>query len=338
MTKMFEVSQSKVKCWRKCREEYNYKYVEKLRKRSVGRPLSFGRIVHEMQEQEVMGNDPFDHLAMIEKKAGKMFRDDADEYGDLTKDIGFIMTDYYKYYENEPLTIVPVKKKMAEHPFEVTIAPGIVATGKLDAFVRSKNKLLWILERKNHKDIPDEDERWRNLQSCVYTRLNEMAGVIKGVEGLCWDYIRTKRPTRPQLLKSGQLSKRALDTLPSAVLATCKDHKIPFADPAARHLLSIARRNMSSYFKRIYTPTKKALVNIVFSDFVETAKEMKVLHGKSRVMTIGRHCSWCSYEPLCRARLRNLDIEFIKKKEYYRHEGKDNENDWDQETSTGRGR
>lgn len=334
MTKRFEVSQSKVNCWRKCRQEYFYKYIEKLRRRSVGRPLSFGRIVHEMQEQEVMGNDPFEHLAMIEKKAGKMFRDDEDEYGDIIADIAYIMQDYYDYYEKEPLKIVPIKGRPAEHPFEVEVVKGIWATGKIDAFVQSKNGLRWILERKNHKDIPDEDARWRNLQSAVYTRLVEMAKVLQ-VEGLCWDYIRTKRPTRPQILKSGKLSQRALDTLPSVVIDVCKQHKIPTKEVA--HLLSSARRNMSSYFKRIYTPTKKALVNIVFSDFVETAKEIKALEGKTQVMTIGRHCSWCSYEPLCRARLRNLDIDFIKKKEYYHHEGKDNENDWDQETSAGRG-
>lgn len=329
--KNFEVSQSKVNSWRRCRQEYHYKYIEKLRKRSVGRPMTFGRIVHEMQEQEVQGNDPFAHLEMIEDKAGKMFRDDEEEYGDLIGDVGYIMQDYYKYYEKEPLIIVPVKKKMAEHPFEVTVAPGITATGKIDAFVQSKNKLKWILERKNHKTIPDEDARWRNLQSCVYTRLNEMAGVVKDVEGLCWDYIRTKRPTRPQLLKNGTMSKKAIDTLPAAVIDTCKKLKVKVPD----HLLASARKNMSSYFKRIYTPTKKRLVNMVFSDFVETAKEMKALHGKTQVKTIGRHCSWCSYEPLCRAQLRDLDIEFIKTKEYYHHEGKDNENDWDAETSAG---
>lgn len=332
MSKIFEVSQSKANCWRKCRQEYDYKYIQKLRRKSVGRPLSFGRIVHEMQEQEVQGNDPFEHLAMIEKKAGKMFREEADEYGDLIADIGYIMEDYYKYYEKDQLIIVPVKKQKAEHPFEVDIAPGIRATGKIDAFVKSKNGLKWILERKNHKDIPDEDGRWRNLQSCVYIRLVEMSGLMD-VQGLCWDYIRTKRPTRPQLLKNGKLSKRALDTLPSVVRATC-DH-LGISIKEASHTLNAATKNMSSYFKRIYTPTKKAVVNMVFSDFVETAKEMKALSGKSSVMTIGRHCSWCSYEPLCRAKLRQLDIEFIKEREYYVHEGKDNENDWDKETSAG---
>jgi hypothetical protein len=302
----------------------------KIRKRSVGRPFSFGRIVHEMQEQEAMGNDPFDHLTMIEMKAGKMFRDEEEEYGDLIADVGFIMQDYYVYYQKEPLIIVPIKKRVAEHSFEVDIAPGIVATGKIDAFVKSKNGLKWILERKNHKDIPDEDARWRNLQSAVYTKLVEVSGLMK-VEGLCWDYIRTKRPTRPQQLKNGSLSKRAIDTLPSVVVHTCGRFKIPLK--SVQHLYTSAQQNMKAYYKRIYTPTKKALVNMVFSDFVETAKEMKALHGKTQVKTIGRHCSWCSYEPLCRAQLRQLDIDYILKKEYYVHEGKDNESDWDQEVS-----
>ena len=33
-------------------------------------------------------------------------------------------------------------------------------------------------------------------------------------------------------------------------------------------------------------------------------------------MNIERHCSWCDYEPLCRARLQGNDFDFIKERQY----------------------
>jgi hypothetical protein len=79
----------------------------------------------------------------------------------------------------------------------------------------------WLLEHKNHKSFPNADHRWRNLQSSVYIRFIEMMGWWK-VEGTLWDYIRSKPPTRPQILKSGGVSSRDLDSLPQVVIDTIK--------------------------------------------------------------------------------------------------------------------
>jgi hypothetical protein len=73
---------------------------------------------------------------------------------------------------------------------------------------------------------------------------------------------------------------------------------------------------METYFDRVYTPTKKKVVDFLFGEFIETAHEIEELHGKSKRMTIGRHCDWCDYEAICRARLQGSDVDYVIEHDY----------------------
>lgn len=314
---MFHTSQSKTETWRRCRQAYHFSYVENLAPRRINRPFAFGRIIHEMKELKAQGDDPFLILSDLQKKHGRMFKEEIEEYGDILGDTRLIMVDYYDYdKERGSIEVIPRRKQHAEHPFEIEIDKGILFKGKIDQFARSKNKLNWIVEHKNHKDIPDEDRRWRNLQSAVYTRAVDMLGWLP-VEGLLWDYIRSKSPSRPSILKNGQFSKRAMDTLPSVVVDQIVNVMGRKPSDIPKFMIDAAKRNRPNYFQRIYTPTKKALIDKVFADFLETSREMADLHGKSKTKTIGQHCAWCQFEPLCRAELRGLDVDYIKEHDYY---------------------
>lgn len=312
MTK-FKIRQSSINGWRKCRQYYHYKYVEKLRAKRIARPLQFGTIVHKMKEEYINGGDPFAVLKDIGLENMKLFRAEREHYGDIIEDIELLMTDYYKYYPSKSLKFLKLKGKGAEHKFEIDISKEILWTGQIDAFAETPNKLRWIVEHKNHKVIPNEDDRWRNLQSAVYTRATQILGWFQ-VDGLVWDYIRTKPPTRPQLLKSGAVSEKHLDSIPAAVLASLKLYKKNPKDYG--DLIVQVTENQNRWFERVFTPTKKSVVEKVYQDFLDTANEVLALSGKVKTKTIGRHCSWCEMEPLCRAELRNSDVDFVKEREF----------------------
>lgn len=314
MSNLFKVSQSKTNTWRRCRRAYWFKYVEKLRRKFVGRPLRFGRIVHDMAEAHDNGDDPMRVLKKIEKEQGAMFRSQREELGDLITDIRYIMTEYFEHWKNSDVRPVRMKNKSAEFSFEVEIADGIIATGKIDNVVKSK-QLRWLGERKTFGSMPNDDHRWRNLQPAVYIKIMKILKLPE-VDGMFWDYIRSKPPTRPKVLKSGKMSARALDTLPSVVVDSLKEAGVNPRDKKFATLIASAGRNRSSYFQRIYQAVKPKVVDTLFDDFVSTAKEMKSMHGKAKDRNIGRHCDWCEFEPLCRAELQGLDIKFITKKEY----------------------
>jgi hypothetical protein len=317
---MFNVSRSKVALWRKCRRAYHYKLVENLRAKKKSRPLQFGSIVHKMLEEYAEGNDPFEILDRIATVNQQMFAEEREEYGNIIEDIRCIMSEYFDHWDDEKgkhekaIKYVRIKGKSSEHDFSIDIGD-IRVKGRIDSIARTPfSGLRWLVEHKTFGSLPNEDHRWRNLQSSVYIKVMQIMG-WKRVDGILWDYIKSKSPTAPQLLKSGKLSKKAIDTLPSRVTETLIGYGL---NPKAfGTLIMSAQHNKHSYFQRIFNPTKQYVVDAVFDEFMQTAREMSELHGKSSIKNIERHCDWCDFEPICRAELQGSDVDFVKERQYY---------------------
>jgi hypothetical protein len=307
---MFYVSQSKINTWRTCQRKFWYKYQEGLRKKIKARPLQFGSIVHEMIEAQADGGDPFKKLVDIEKSQGQMFLEESEEYGDLIKSVHYVMDAYFKYYANDPIQFIELNGKKSEHDFEVEISSGITARGKIDAVVTYRN-LPALLENKTHKIFPNEDGRWRNVQGAVYVRFMEMLQIF-APEGILWNYIRSKQPTQPQVLKNGTLSTRALDSLPAVVIEKCKELNIPV--PAG--LLADQEARLNTWFRRVFNPISKKVTDAIFRDFLVTSREMAELSHKRRARNIGKHCAWCEFEPICRTSLTGGDEDYVKHQDY----------------------
>jgi hypothetical protein len=315
---LFKISQSKVSKWRQCRQAYHYAHVEKIAPKKKARPLKFGSIVHELVETDINGKNPFKALANIAKTNEKLFDAEREMYGEIVKDVGYIMTHYFDYWDNRPESIeyLSIGKLKCEHPFEVEIADGILAKGRIDAIGKAK-KLKWLVEHKSHKAFPKPENRWRNLQSVFYIRIVEMMGWGK-LDGTCWDYIRSKPPTRPAILKSGEMSRAALDSLPGVVMDVLKQNKLKSANYA--EVIKQQEENQATWFQRVFTPVSKDIIQPVMDDLIDTSREMSELHGKSKTKTFGRHCEWCGYRELCAAELQGHDVDFIKERGFEENE------------------
>lgn len=311
---LFKVSQSKVSTWRRCRMAYNYAHVQKIAPKKKARPLKFGSIIHEMTEADINGKNPFKVLATIVKRDGKLFDAEREMYGNIEQDVSYIMRSYFEYWENKPeqLEYIKIGKSMSEHPFEIEIVPGILAKGKIDAFAKAK-RLKWLVEHKSHKNFPAPEHRWRNLQSVIYIHITNLLGWMS-LDGTVWDYIRSKPPTRPAILKAGTLSRAALDSLPLVVLDVLKDAKLKPED--YKDVLEQQRVNQASWFQRVFTPVSKDIIKPIVDDFISTSREMAELSETHKERTFGRHCDWCSYRTLCGAVLQGHDEEFIKEREF----------------------
>ena len=110
------------------------------------------------------------------------------------------------------------------------------------------------------------------------------------------------------------MSIREIDTLPDVVRAVAKEAGIKPENCA--QLIQRATDNIPSYFKRIYTPLNSQVVEVLFDDFLITSREIMDQHGKRKEKNIGRHCSWCDFEQLCRAELTGSDVDYVKETEY----------------------
>lgn len=309
----FVTHQSGVNMWRRCRYAFHLQYVERIRRKRKSRPLQFGSIVHKMLEAYANGDDPFETLDAINIKDMKVFRAEKEEYGEIIDDIRCIMTEYFAYWDEKALMPLRRNKRGAEHKFDIKLFDGARLTGRIDEFARTPNKLTWMVEHKTFGQMPNEDHRWRNLQSNTYHRVNDIMG-WKPIDGLAWDYIHSKPPTRPQVLKSGKMSQRGIDSLPTRVLETLREHKL---DPRNfKTMMDSVTANRSRYFMRIFTPVKAGVVQRVWDDLIETVHDMVNVGGNARAKTIDKHCMWCDYEAICRAELQGLDADYIREREY----------------------
>lgn len=318
MADLFKVSQTKIRKFRTCRRAYHLSYVDGWKKIVKARPLRFGGIIHEMLEAFAEGKDPFAILANIAKVNKKLFADERELYGNIIEDIRVIMGNYFRVYTKKSLRFIKHQGKAAEHKLEVDIGEGFLFVFRVDHFGQTENGLRWLVENKTFSRKPSEDQRWRDLQTCMYLRACDMLGITK-LNGVLWNYIKSKAPTRSEALKDGiHLSKRKIDTLPETVLSVIKEHGLKEKD--CKDQIQQAKYNVNSYFDRVFTPIVPQVVDILFKEFLETCFDIRDQHGDLSDRSIGQHCGWCEFEPLCRTELTGGDLDYIKEHEYEQRE------------------
>lgn len=181
-----------------------------------------------------------------------------------------------------------------------------------DITVKSEDHLFsceGVLTHNTHKILPDEDARFSDIQTVLYYWALREKG--EKVDGILWDYIRTKPPAVPETLKSGGLSKRAnIDTDYDTYLAEIQRNGLNPAD--YQDILTKLKAGKKAFFLRVKLPTpNENLVSSVVNDFFDTAEQ--ILEAKSFERNMTRDCKSCSYYQLCSAEVRGLDAEFIKK-------------------------
>lgn len=310
---VFQCSQSKISAWRRCKYYAHLRYIEGLRKRFKDRPLQFGSLMHLVLEVDANGQQPFKALTAATKEQ-KLFASEREELEQIAGDVRVIARDYFEFWDQAPANkqLKPVKRKgkSAEHQIFSEIAPGIQLEVRLDLIAERGTGGTFLVDHKTFRQKPSEDHRWRSLQANVYKLALDKVGIR--VDGMCWNYIRSKPPTLPQMKKNGDLSLKRLDTLPEALKSFGKTQNIKIPE----RMMSTALANRSHWFMRDFMPFRATTVKLLAEDFIESAKDMAQNLGVQKAKTIDRHCDWCEMEPICRAELQGGDVNYIKKKEY----------------------
>lgn len=315
------VSQSKANKWRTCRAAFNYKYNRKLQRRRVARPLTFGSTVHKVIEETVQGvpksrlRTSLEGWKDQELSKFKLFTSEVELFEEAFEDAWIIMKEYANFWPRDHLKYLRVNGRKAEHRIEWT-PPGedFTITGVIDAFAKSQNGLKWLVEHKSGKNMMSEDDRWRSLQAALYITVGRELG-YPDVDGIVWDMIRSKTPTRPYLKVDGAFSVKKIDSLPSVVAETIKSEGQKPSDYPS--LMKNAEESRSNWFQRVFQPVTEDVRSHLYKEFTITAREIVDHHDDDyHPMTIGRHCSWCDYEPICRAIMTGSDPEYVMEKEF----------------------
>lgn len=306
----FEFSQSKMKVWRHCRNAYYYKYIMKITKKHKNVFFLRGEIIHDMLEQHYLGNDPWKAFKKQMEANQKILSHHREEYGDLEGLIRTLMTGYFKFYKGEP--IKPIK---VEHEFRVLMDDKIYVTGKIDLIAReTKQKLNLMTEHKCHNKIPNDSiVPFTNLQSSLYLWAVEKELDMK-LDGTLWNYLLGKPLSTPMLLKSGEMSRKNINTtwpIYRDALKAANLEPEDYFDMRER-----LKGNEQQIYQRKIIPADKTMTDNIIQDTLVTAKEMRKYGGKDRTRNLSRDCDGCEFKNLCLAQLKGHDDNFILKSDF----------------------
>lgn len=306
------VSQSKLKTWRRCHRAFHYKYVEKLRAIRKRRPLMFGSLIHTLLEAELSGVDYSEILGRIEDLNGSEFSAQAEEFGSLIDDVDDILHAYVSYWGSRGELLDPhiINGRYAEFEFEIEVVPGVIWNGKIDAIARTpKDGRTWMVDHKTFNRRPSLDDAWRSLQGNSYIHAIRVMGWPEP-SGMLWDYIWSKPPAVPRLLNSGTLSCASIDTTPRVVKRALRKHKLKKAQ--YKGFLENVEKRMSDRFYRTTNPIHESVVDLTMESVEEGCRQIAEYGETWKDMNVDRHCQWCDYEPLCRAKMTGQDSEYVK--------------------------
>jgi len=298
---MITYSQSKIKTWRRCHKQYRYKYDQGLTRRQAPAALARGVTFHEMLDAHVLGKDWKVPLEAYRKSYQDMYDEERESYPS-PEELESLFLRYQDKYRNDPLDY------QGRTEIEIQVEHrGLTFKGIIDKLPKDREGRVWVCDHKTHKVLPDEDARFSDIQTVLYYWALRETG--ETADGVLWDYIRTKPPTVPEILKSGGLSKRAnIDTDYDTYMKAIVDNKLNPDDYT--DILNKVKENV--FFKRIYLPKpNEQLIQSVVSDFFDTAEEIQ--NSSSSVRNLMKDCKMCSYYQLCSAEVRGLDSDFIKK-------------------------
>jgi hypothetical protein len=312
------VTQSMIKSARKCWRQYHNRYVLQIGKKLPALPLFRGTIIHEMLDARALGKvDPLDVLAKYATEYKKLLREQKDVYGDVIDDCRRIFKAYCIEYQDEDLTY-----EESEIPAFTDLTSEIRYAGTIDKIAVDSHKRRWIVDHKSHKNFPDEGQRMADIQLVLYVWAWNRWCPEKQVSGIIWDYIRTKPPTIPHLLKNGELSKAKIDTDYSTYIRAIKENSLDPAD--YKDVLDGLKKQSSPFFERVALPNpSKALIDSVVADAHDTATIIQRLGKVLKTRHLSRDCGWCEFNALCQAEIRGLDVDFIRKSQYEKQEARD---------------
>jgi hypothetical protein len=299
-------SQSKIKTWRRCQKSYDYRYNQGLIRKASPVALLRGTTLHAMLEAQIKGTDWRAPLVEYKKVFDTLWGEEAEGYP-TPEELESTIERYNKHWSCDGLDYGGRAEITIEAEFE-----GMKFKGIIDALPDDQHGRRWLDDHKTHKILPDEHTRFSDIQTVLYYWAMRENG--QKCDGILWDYIRTKPPTPPELLRNGTLSKRKnIDCDADTYLAAIKANGLNEADYA--DMLSLTAKN--TFFKRVYLPNPaEVLIQEVVGDFFITAKEIVDHPGDRFCRNMSRDCKSCTYYQVCSAEVRGLDSSFIKKQIY----------------------
>ena len=291
-------SHSALKRFQRCQLQWKYHYIDRLSPKEQPLYLERGSGLHELLA--LLYTDPDEFLkAYLE----------ADEKDQQLMD---------RYVEKWELEDALWKVLSVEEEFHIEI-DGHDVVFIPDLIVQIGDD-VWVVDHKTTANIPDE---WDPYNMTDFQHLLYIAGVrmlYPNVRGFLFNYIRTKAPTIPALIKDGSRigNVRKLDTDVKTLETYAKAVDMLDHEDVQDKLMTL-RLAPDRFFQRHYILANDAAVDQCLADTGTVLTEMAKKEEEGG--TFPRHvvggyagstaCSNCAYQPLCHGEMMGINTDVI---------------------------
>ena len=302
------VSYSQLKMWKRCKRKWWYHYVQGLTPKQRQTHATLGLYGHVLLQQHYLGNDV--RLASNEYYL-RLIADQPTELApfflEIKEQAENLFKRYLQCYKPDKWDVI-----VAEREFLVPI-PNTDACLKfvVDLLIQEKDGGVWLVDHKFTSRDLDSWANWLSLdeQANLYLwGLNELG---YNVEGAIFNLLRTKTPTVPKILKSGQLSKaKNIDTDPETYLQAIIDNKLNVRDYT--DILEHLNDHGKPFFKQFKTARTKPELGLICLELEALIHDLKTNQEAYPVKNATQACGWdCPYLELCL-----MDSKLIDSKQY----------------------
>ena len=292
-----------------CPYAHHLRYIQRLEPKSKSRPLTFGSDFHKLLQYRHSPSDLSKTMEGIKLDYENLTSEELNQVGDTyLEELFTIFDDYVRYWKEDigsPATEFNFGVPIGKYKGEEVAFVGVVDEEQGDI----------LLEHKTFSRMPNMSLLAMNRQPCLYAKARELAWGKK-YSRVRWDYIKSQPAQQPIWLeKSGRFSEAKNNSItPYSWLRACDEHEI--VDKATRKKAKLYKQNLSNFFFRCDIELLPSMVEAVWRDYKEVARQIVTKGGNNTVKNIGDRCTWCDYRPICYAEFTGANTEHIKETDF----------------------
>lgn len=347
MADLLTVSLSGVQAFIQCEFLYYARYILGIKRREHEVPLERGTILHDYLETYYTALAAKETAAIAHERGLVVIeatRKACNGYAELSRlggaedvaatfialpDVAARLASRY-YLTHGANDAMQYEVLIVEQWVDTLMVPHIRSLGKIDMATRDRHTgRVSIWEHKSTKDVPSDKVRLRDLQTLLYANQIrvEQDSHTPVIDSIVWNYLRTKEPTIPEVVKGGRLTTRKdLDSTWEVYAASLEALGEDPADPAYDAVYErLKYREHTTFFPR----QEKIIVmddNLVLRDYVAVAQTIRQrrhdwaagISEPARTGLIGsnQRCDFCEMNAYCMAELTGGDASVLLKLKY----------------------
>ena len=341
------ISVTSIRTFKRCRRKWYYKYVERMSPKQKASYLNLGVFIHKAMESHYSALDwkqavhdlaaesiqntvnkmqlgyDWDEALAVEKTA---------EINNLRNRAVEIMGRYIEFDRTNPLVragwkVLGVEVNILE--WELTI-PGtdIFLEGFIDMVLEDEYGGIWAVEHKTGAQFFSVESLDLDEQASTYLWALSHRYPDKKVSGIIYNLVRTKVPSIPQMLKSGEMSRSKIDTTWDIYVLALRENGLNEQDYGAMK----DRLSLNHFFKRDQVYRSQVELGNFEIDLQDVIHDIEDTMNNARfTRTPTKDCTWeCPFREICIMEYKGLDIGEVSSLKFTKRSLPPTEQDFDQ--------